>query len=133
MQKINLNRRNITIIVSYVFLTALFFSLGYFFGFKNINEPIVSDVSTNVTSLPYQTPTPTQPQSILSYRVILEDGEIRLYIDENGKSRLISSEKISEESYPVSDIASLKSGIEFETADEAVSLIENLLKFLIFI
>ena len=125
MQKINLNRRNITIIVSYVFLTALFFSLGYFFGFKNINEPIVSDVSTNVTSLPYQTPTPTQPQSILSYRVILEDVEIRLYIDENGKSRLISSEKISEESYPVSDIASLKSGIEFETADEAVSLIEN--------
>ena len=125
MQKINLNRRNITIIVSYVFLTALFFSLGYFFGFKNINEPIVSDVSTNVTSLPYQTPTPTQPQSILSYRVILEEGEIRLYIDENGKSRLISSEKISEESYPVSDIASLKSGIEFETADEAVSLIEN--------
>ena len=125
MQKINLNRRIITIIVSYVFLTALFFSLGYFFGFNNINEPIVSDVSTNVTSLPYQTPTPTQPQSILSYRVILEDGEIRLYIDENGKSRLISSEKISEESYPVSDIASLKSGIEFETADEAVSLIEN--------
>ncbi len=125
MQKINFNRRNITIIASYVFLTAVFFITGYFFGFKKGDEPILQEVSSNIGTTPYGTMIPVTSPIPSNYRVILEDSEIRLYIDENGVSRLISAEKISEDSYPVSDIASLKKGLIFETADGAISLMEN--------
>lgn len=125
MEKFTLNRRNITIILSYLFLTAIFFIFGLFVGFHTGDEPIIKETSTSVTAAQDSTPTqvPSPPPS--NYRVILEDGELRLYIDENGVSRLISREEISEDSYPVSDIASLKEGLIFETSDAAISLIEN--------
>lgn len=125
MKKINLDRRNIILISSYVFITAIFFTTGYFIGFKNNNKPILQETSSNVNSQAYDILTPAPTKYPSNYRVILEDGELRLYIDENGISRLISSESISEEQYPVSDIASLKKGITFETADGAISLMEN--------
>ena len=125
MEKFTLNRRNITTILSYLFLTAIFFIFGLFIGFHNGNDPILKETSTPVTAEQNSTPSqmPSQPTS--NYRVILEDGELRLYIDENGISRLISREEISEDSYPVSDIASLKKGLIFETSDGAISLMEN--------
>lgn len=125
MEKFTLNRRNITVIASYLFLTAIFFIFGLLIGFHNGDDPISKEVSNTVTAVPDNTllPLTTAPPS--NYRVILEDGELRLYIDENGVSRLISREEISEDSYPVADIASLKKGLIFETADGAISLMEN--------
>lgn len=125
MEKFTLNRRNITIILSYLFLTAVFFIFGLLIGFHNGDDPIVKETSTSATAAQDSTPSqiPQQPPS--NYRVILEDGQLRLYIDENGISRLISQEEISEDSYPVSDIASLKKGLIFETSDGAISLMEN--------
>lgn len=125
MEKFTLNRRNITVIASYLFLTAIFFIFGLLIGFHNGDDPISKEVSNTVSAVPDNTllPLATMPPS--NYRVILEDGELRLYIDENGISRLISREEISEDSYPVADIASLKKGLVFETADGAISLMEN--------
>lgn len=124
MEKFTFNRRNITVIASYLFLTAIFFIFGLLIGFHNGDDPILKEASNTVT-VPDNTllPVTTAPPS--NYRVILEDGELRLYIDENGISRLISREEISEDSYPVADIASLKRGLIFETADGAISLMEN--------
>lgn len=128
MQKINLNYRHIIAACSYLFLTVSFFLFGYFWGFsknKVENTADIVNASSEGTATPYSRPTAEVLLPSPSYRVILEDGELRLYTDENSKSRLISSEKISEDSYPVSDIASLKKGLEFNSADEAVALMEN--------
>lgn len=125
MEKFKLNRRNITVIASYLFLTAIFFVFGLMIGFHNGDDPLIEEVSNSVMTTPDNTFFPVPTKSPSNYRVILEDGELRLYIDENGISRLISHEKISEDAYPVSDIASLKKGLVFETADGAISLMEN--------
>ncbi len=124
MQKLTLNRRNILIISSYLFLASLVFILGYVSGFKSIDEKLFNEVSTHANA-PYSNLTPTLSPQEASYRVILEDSQIRLYIDENSISRMISSEEISEDAYPVSDIASLKNGFIFDTLDKAISLMEN--------
>ena len=64
MEKFNLNRRNITVIASYVFLTAIFFIFGLLIGFHNGNDPIIKEASNTVstvpdnTSLPFPTHTP---------------------------------------------------------------------------
>lgn len=124
MKNLTLNKRNIFIALSYLFIATVVFIAGYFWGINKINDQIFNetvtqanstDVNTVSTPLPYQT----------TYRVILEDGQIRLYIDENGISRLVSSEEISEDAYPISDIASLKKGFIFDTMDKAISLMEN--------
>lgn len=125
MENFKLNRRNITTIASYLFLTAIFFIFGLLIGFHNGDDPIIKETSNTVTTVPDNTVFPIPTALLSNYRVILEDGELRLYIDENGISRLISREEISEDAYPVSDIASLKKGIVFETADGAISLMEN--------
>ena len=125
MERINLSRSNIIVISSYVFLTVIFFGLGLYIGFHNNNTPILEEVSSTATNVPVSTMMPVITPTPSNYRVILEDGELRLYIDEGGVSRLISREVISEDSYPVADIASLKKGITFETADGAISLMEN--------
>lgn len=124
MQKISLNRRHITIIASYLFLTAFFFVIGYFSGIRNSEITALRETVSNVTETPRTAATPVAavPQN---YRVILEDGELRLYADENGISRLISAEEISEDAYPVSDIASLKKGFSYNNIDDAVALVEN--------
>lgn len=124
MEKFTLNRRNITIIASYLFLTAIFFIFGLLIGFHNGDDPVLKETTNTVLS-PDTTLLPVTTAAPSNYRVILEDSELRLYIDENGISRLISREEISEDSYPVADIASLKKGIVFETADGAISLMEN--------
>ena len=126
MNTFTLTRRNITIIASYLLLTALFFSLGLFIGFHNNNSPITEQVSANANNTPQNTLSPTVvTESPSVYRVILEDGELRLYSDCGGTSRLISGEAISEDAYPVSDIAALKKGVVFSSLDGAASLIEN--------
>ena len=126
MNTFTLNRRNITIIASYLLLTALFFSLGLFIGFHNNNSPITEQVSANANNTPQNTLSPTVVTETPSvYRVNIEDGELRLYSDCGGTSRLISGEAISEDAYPVSDIAALKKGVVFSSLDGAASLIEN--------
>ncbi len=124
MQKLNLNRRNILIISSYLFLATMVFILGYFAGFKRVDDKLFNETSTHANST-YTNLSPTLSPLKTSYRVILEDSQIRLYIDENGISRMVSSEEISEDAYPVSDIASLKNGFIFDTLDKAISLMEN--------
>lgn len=125
MEKFTFTRRNITVITSYLLFTAIFFILGLLIGFKNGDDPIIKEVSSVTQNIPEFTPVPFTTPSPSHYRVILEDGKLRLYIDENGVSRLVSQEEISEDSYPVADITSLKKGIVFETADGAISLMEN--------
>lgn len=124
MQKITFNRRNIFILLSYLFLATLVFVVGYLLGFRSIDEKLFNETSTQANA-PYTNLSPTLSPVGTSYRVILEDREIRLYIDENGISRLVSSEEIAEDAYPVSDIASLKNGFVFDTMDKAISLMEN--------
>ncbi len=124
MQKLTLNRRNILIISSYLFLATLIFLLGYLSGFKSVDQKLFNETSTHANAT-YQNLTPTLLPMKTSFRVILEDSQIRLYIDENGVSRMVSSEEISEDAYPVSDIASLKNGFTFDTLDKAISLMEN--------
>lgn len=127
MKNLSLPARNIIVIATYLFLTAIFFAIGYAIGFKNgevlLSEPYVSASAGNAetTNIPIATVSPSQ------YRVILEDGELRLYLDKNGEGRLISNEKVSEDSFPAHDIATLKEGKSFDTLDEALALMENFL------
>lgn len=124
MQKFTLNRRHITVIASYLFLTAFFFIIGYFAGIRNTETDSLREAVSSVGEVPHESASPyVIPPA--TYRVILEDSELRLYSDENGISRLISSEEISEDAYPVSDIASLKKGFSYNSIDDAVTLIEN--------
>ena len=124
MKNLNLNVRNIITVISYLFVAITVFALGYLLGFKSIDDKLMTEATSQVNS-PYQSSSPTLSPQNTSYRVILEDGEIRLYIDESGTSRLISAEEISETAYPVSDIASLKNGFAFDSMDKAISLMEN--------
>lgn len=125
MQKFITKYRNIIIVASYLFLTVAFFAAGYGIGgLKAQNNPI-KETTSNVSSSPYESALPANEDISTSYRVILEDGELRLYLDSNNISRLISTEKISETSYPVSDVAVLKNGITFTNAEKAVELMEN--------
>lgn len=126
MKNLSQSTRNIIIISAYLFLTVIFFITGYSIGLKNgekLSEPFVaaSVPNTLATNIPLETVSPSQ------YRVILEDGELRLYMDENGTGRLISNEKVSEESFPPHDIATLKEGKTFPTLEEALALMENFL------
>ena len=124
MKNLTFNKRNIFIMLSYLFIATVVFITGYFWGINKINEQFLNETVTQATSPNFNTvstPLPTQA----TYRVILEDGQIRLYIDENGISRLVSSEEISEDAYPISDIASLKKGFIFDAMDKAISLMEN--------
>ncbi len=125
MQKFTLNRRNITILLSYLFLVTVFFITGYFTGFNNGDKTLSKDVISNISASPEGSAQPTQTTAPYNYRVVLEDSQIRLYIDEGGKSRLISAEDISEESFPISDITLLKKGLVFDTADGAITMLEN--------
>ena len=97
MEKFTFTRRNITVITSYLLFTAIFFILGLLIGFKNGDDPIIKEVSSVTQNIPEFTPVPFTTPSPSHYRVILEDGKLRLYIDENGVSRLVSQEEISED------------------------------------
>ncbi len=127
MKNLSLSTRNIIVIATYLFLTASFFIAGYFIGFSNGRNIISQPYVTTSTSSVHPTVFPISTVSPARYRVILEDGELRLYLDENGTGRLISNEKVSEESFPAHDIATLKEGKSFETLDEALALMENFL------
>ena len=106
MQKFISNHRNITIFASYLLLTVIVFVIGYNTGERNEQKSLLKEASYNLESVPNESILPDASNQT-SYRVILEDGELRLNIDTNAVSRLISREEISESSFPVSDIASL--------------------------
>ena len=118
--------RNIIISASYVFLTALFFAGGYSIGYHNGGGMISTPVAVT-TQAEDSTPEPSPTIEPSFYRVILEDGELRLYKDENGSSRLISHEEISEGAFPGYDIEILKGGRSFPTIEDALELMENFL------
>ncbi|MCH5212227.1 MAG: hypothetical protein J1G06_04365 [Oscillospiraceae bacterium] len=117
--------RYILISASYVFLTAVFFLGGYYTGFKSggsiINESAAEAIVPAAAAPVAETNLPQQ------YRVILEDSELRLYSDENGISRLISSKEISENSFPTRDVAVLKEGVTFNRTQDALTFMENFL------
>lgn len=120
--------RHILTAASYVFLTALFFGAGYLIGFENgdgmLSTPVSVSSSADETDT---TPSPAPTEMSASYRVVLEDGELRMYLDENGGSRLVSNEQVSEALFPKSDIETLKKGLFFNTLEEALSMMENFL------
>ncbi len=124
MQKITLTRRNIIISATYLFLIVAVFTIAFLLGYNSGENSILLESSSHM-SVPKASSSPTLTPHTASYRVILEDREIRLYIDENGISRLISREEITEDAYPVSDIASLKNGFTFDNMNSAITLIEN--------
>lgn len=120
--------RHILTAASYVFLTALFFGAGYLIGFENGDDMLSTPVSVSSSADETDTtPSPAPTEMSASYRVILEDGELRMYLDENGGSRLVSNEQVSEALFPKSDIETLKKGLFFNTLEEALSMMENFL------
>lgn len=120
--------RNILITASYVFLTALFFTAGYSVGYYNGGGMLTSSVTVEtIQTEPPMPATPSPTVSPVQYRVILEDGELRLYEDTGETSKVISHEKISEWSFPSYDMDTLKEGRIFLNIEDAVSLMENFL------
>ena len=122
MQKIRPLYRYIIVSASYLLLSAVFFSAGYFLGRSTVPQPVIREAA----SIPIAQPSTEEPRPA-KYRVVLEDGELRLYCDENGTSRLMSSEKISPDSFPSRDVAILREGIVFDSSEAALTLMENFL------
>ncbi|MDD6763564.1 MAG: hypothetical protein PUD92_08080 [Clostridiales bacterium] len=127
MKQLLTNPRNILAIAAYVCLTAAIFAVGIGIGYHNGKGLMTMQASVTATGIPDGTPAPAASETPPRYRVILEDGELRLYLDENGASRLISNNEISEASFPASDVAELKEGIHFDTLSDALALMENFL------
>ncbi len=125
----NPTARHILTAASYVFLTALFFGAGYLIGFENGDGMLSTPVSVSSAAEDSATPAPSpvHTEAVTAYRVILEDGELRLYLDENGTSKLISNETVSEALFPKNDIESLKAGLLFSSLEDALSMMENFL------
>ena len=117
--------RYILISASYVFLTAVFFLGGYYAGFKSGGSVIIESAAEEI--IPAAAAPAAETNIPQQYRVILEDSELRLYSDENGLSRLISSEEISEVSFPTRDVALLKEGVTFNRTQDALTFMENFL------
>ena len=122
MQKIRPIYRYILISGSYLFLTAVFFTAGFFIGRSSPVRPAITEAAA--ISAP---PAATAAAQETKYRVVLEDAELRLYVDENGISRMMSAQQISPESYPVRDVAILREGIVFDNSEAALTLMENFL------
>ena len=122
MQKLRPIYRYILISGSYLFLTAVFFTAGFFIGRSSPVQPAVIEAAA--ISSP---PASTAAAQDMKYRVVLEDAELRLYVDEKGISRMMSAQQISPESYPVRDIAILREGIVFDNSEAALTLMENFL------
>ena len=122
MQKLRPIYRYILISGSYLFLTAVFFTAGFFIGRSSQAAPVVTEAAA--ISAP---PASTAAAQDTKYRVVLEDSELRLYVDENGISRMMSAQQISPESYPARDVAILREGIVFDNSEAALTLMENFL------
>ncbi|MGN0182992.1 MAG: hypothetical protein ACI4DP_11395 [Candidatus Ornithomonoglobus sp.] len=127
MKQLFTNPRNILAIAAYVCLTAAIFAVGIGIGYQNGKGLMTTQASVTATGIPAEALLPMTTEAPPRYRVILEDGELRLYLDENGTSRLISNDEISEASFPASDIAELKEGFHFDTLSDALALMENFL------
>lgn len=127
MDKFKRITRYIIPVLSYLFLTGLFFSAGYLIGVRSTDEIMTVNPIITATEASRQDEEVIPEEAKKHYRVILEDGQIRLYIDEDEKSRLISNDTISEAAYPCSDIAKLKEGVIFDVLSDALSFIENFL------
>lgn len=122
MQKIRPLYRYIILSASYLFLTALFFVTGYFIGRSTAPQPAIREAAAIVAP-----PSATNKAASPKYRVILEDSQLRLYIDEDGISRLVSAQEISPDSFPARDVAILREGIVFDSSEAALTLMENFL------
>lgn len=122
MQKLRPLYRYILISASYLLFTAVFFAIGFFIGHSSQVQPAVLEAA----AIP-SPPTATAAAHEAKYRVVLEDAQLRLYVDENGISRMMSAQQISPESYPVRDIAILREGIVFDNSEAALTLMENFL------
>ncbi len=125
----NKTARYILTAASYVFLTVLFFGIGYSIGTETgsglISTP-VSVASPAEENTPAPTPAPT-PNAASGYRLIIENGELRLYSDVGDAPELLTSAAVNEALFPKSDIDSLRSGLTFRTLEEALQMMENFL------
>ena len=119
--------KNSLIIAAYVLLVTVFFLGGYAFGSRTNTETVT--VSVTVTPAPRVIsegePKKTGEESRRSYTVIIENGRLCLFKEENNERTLISSEEISENIYPAADIRELKAGINFDSMEKAQELFEN--------
>lgn len=117
------SKRNIVYMAAYTVLIVLCFSVGFAIGHHKgqglLTAPTAVTAQTTAEPQPAQTPVPEE------YRVITEDGELRVYCDNGRQSRLISSEKISDSTFPKEDAEALRSGVVFATQEEAAAFIEN--------
>ena len=118
---------------AYLCLAAVLFAGGYAIGRKNgggllaVSPTLSEEGVPSQTPLPFSEPTEQPEENTSRYRVVLEDDQLRLYLDEDGLSRLISSEEISIYAYPEQDINALQNGKNFSTLGEAMELMENFL------
>lgn len=122
------NPKHILIVAAYTLCTAVVFAAGCLIGAHTGGGMQVQSEPVTVKQVPAAETAATQavPQKT-AYRVIIEDGELRLYMDKDGSGRLISNEPISEASFPSRDIAELKEGKAFDTLDDALAMMENFL------
>lgn len=116
------NLKNTLIISSYVLLVALFFSGGYALGKIGAKEnntstpmPTMNAVAANADS---EVKSPV-------YKVIAEDGVLKIYRCIGDEKTVITSEKISESVFPTEDIEELRKGVEFERLEGAQQMFEN--------
>lgn len=118
------SKRNTVFATAYTFLIALCFCTGFAIGHHNgkglLTTPVA--VTTEATAEPEPTEE-AQPPAV--YRVVTEDGELRMYCDNGKQSRLIMNDQISENAFPKEDIAVLKEGRVFPTQEEAMAFIED--------
>ena len=122
------SKRNTVIAVAYTFLIALCFCVGFAIGHHNGRGLLTTPVA--VTTATTEEPDATEPVEEMTadlYRVIADDGELRMYCDDGTRSRLVMSDKISEGAFPKEDIAVLREGRVFMTQEEAMAFMENFL------
>lgn len=122
-----ISTKHILMYSAYLCVAAALFCGGFAIGHHTGTGLYTAGSGAVIPAAATETAAPAETALPHSYRLILEDGELRLYQDSGGISHLISGEEISVGSYPVSDIASLKDGMIFTDLNQALALMENFL------
>lgn len=115
--------KNTLIVSSYVLLMALFFGGGYAVGRRSTATE--EDASPVFTETHTETDNSPQKIEVPVYEVIVEDGVLRINKCIGKIKTEVTSEEISENVFPSSDINELKEGVIFERLEDAQQLFEN--------
>lgn len=126
MNNLSEKTRHILLLTAYLCFAAVLFAAGCAVGYRRGGSMLSAPTVVTSAGVPKASEEPSE-EPRKPYRIILEDAELRLYLDKDGAGRLISNEPISESSFPAADIAELKEGMTFDSLSEALALMENFL------